>query len=37
MPPLAEHVATGVLALWESLEAPIGPDALIFYIEWDEG
>jgi hypothetical protein len=37
MPPLADHVATGVLALWESHWQPILDLMLIFYIEQDEG
>jgi len=37
MPPLADHVATGVLALWESHWQPLLDLMLIFYIEQDEG
>jgi hypothetical protein len=37
MPLLADHVATGVLVLWESHWQPILDLMLIFYIERDEG
>ena len=37
MPPLANHVATGILALWESQYQPLLHLMLIFYIERDEG
>jgi hypothetical protein len=37
MPPLVDHVAAGVLALWESHWQPILDLMLIFYIGRDEG
>jgi hypothetical protein len=37
MPPLADHVATGTLALWESRYKPLLDTMLIFYLEGDEG